>query len=93
MSHLTEAEIQALHLSELHRRTPFVIGSVSFGMLSPMRHYGGGKFNGESYVYVPSTDELIRADVVKWLAKLRKSAKKSPPEASAPLPRTSQPLT
>ncbi len=93
MSRLTEAEVLALHLSDLHRRTPFVIGGVSSGMLSPLRHYGGGKFNGESYVYVPPTDELIRADVVKWLAKLRKAAKKSPPEASAPLPRTGRPLT
>lgn len=34
-------------------------------------------YNGKSYAYVPTTDELIRTDVVKWLAERRRVVKKA----------------
>jgi hypothetical protein len=60
----------------LHRKTPFGIRNVSMTQLSIARHYGGIKYNGEAYTYIPKTDELIRDDVLKWQ---RKNAKKYSP--------------
>jgi hypothetical protein len=76
MSHLTEAEISALQDSKLDRATPYLIQGVSNTQLSIARHYGGCKFQGRSYSYIQPTDELVRDDVVKWLAKYRKAQKK-----------------
>lgn len=76
MGHMTGAEFEALQLSKLDRATPFVIGGVSQSQLSIARHYGGCKFQGRNYSYLPLTDELLRDDVVKWLAKHRKAQKK-----------------
>jgi len=75
MSYLTQTEIDALNSSALPRRTTFLIQHVSSSMFSVARHYGGATVDGASYLYLPLTDELIRADVVKWLAKHRKAAK------------------
>ena len=69
--HMTEEEIDALQLSKLDRATPFVIGGVSQSQLSIARYYGGCKFQGQNYSYLPITDELLRDDVVKWLKKHR----------------------
>lgn len=77
MSHLTPEELDALQTSKLPRDTPYLIQGVSHGMFSIARHYGGAKYNGKFYSYVPTTDELIREDVVKWLAKRRTAAKKA----------------
>ena len=64
----------------LHRKTPFGMTNVSMTQLSIARHYGGIKYNGESYTYLPKTDELIRNDVLKWQTK---NAKKSLPNANS----------
>ena len=61
----------------LHRRCPFVIASVSSGQFSIARHFGVITFNSESYVYNPKTDELIRADVLKWWMKYGRDKAKS----------------
>jgi hypothetical protein len=76
MGHMTEAEIDALQATNLDRGTPFAIGGVSQSQLSITRHYGGCKFQGRNYSYFPMSDELLRDDVVKWLAKHRKAQKK-----------------
>lgn len=76
MSHLTQPEIDALQLSKLDRGAAFLIRGVSSSQLSIARHYGGCTFQGRNYTYMPLTDELIRDDVVKWLAKYRKRQKK-----------------
>lgn len=65
----------------LHRKTPYGMTNVSMTQLSIARHYGGIKYNGESYTYLPKTDELIRDDVLKWQTKNAKNAKKSLPNA------------
>ena len=62
----------------LHKRTPYGIRHVSMTQLSIARHYGGIKYNGDEYTYLPKTDELIRNDVLKWQTK---NAKKSLPNA------------
>ena len=59
----------------LHRRTPYGMTSVSMTQLSIARHYGGCKFQGDSYTYLPHTDELIRDDVLKWQRKQNRAAK------------------
>lgn len=76
MSYLTEQEIIALNESTLDTVTPFAMRWVSKGQLSIARYYGGCKFQGRDYIYMPLTDELVRDDVVAWLAKYRKSRKK-----------------
>lgn len=62
---LTQTEVDALQESGLHRNTPYIIRGVSQGHLSIARYYGGAKFNGSDYSYVPNTDELIRNDCSK----------------------------
>jgi hypothetical protein len=74
-SHITPAELDALQTSALSRDTPYLIQAVSYGQLSLARHYGGIKFNGAEYFYLPLSDELIRGDVVSWLKKHRKANK------------------
>lgn len=76
MGHMTEQEIEALQAAKLDRATPFVICGVSRSQLSIARFYGGCKFQGRNYSYIPTTDELLRDDVVKWLAKHRKAQQK-----------------
>ena len=75
MSHITQTELDALNASNLPRKTPFMISGINLTQFSVARFYGGMSYNGASYIYLPETDELIRDDVVKWLAKLRKAAK------------------
>lgn len=58
----------------LHRKTPYGMKNVSMTQLSIARYYGGIKYNGDRYTYLPKTDELIRDDVLKWQ---KKNAKKS----------------
>lgn len=75
-SYLSEAEIDLVNSSDLSRGTPFLIRNVMMTQLSVSRHYGGCKFNGSSYSYVSEFDELVRDDVVKFVAKLRKPKRK-----------------
>ncbi len=77
MGHMTSEEIDALQATKLDRATPFVICGVSRSQLSIARFYGGCKFQGRNYYYIQPTDELLRDDVVKWLAKHRKAQRKA----------------
>lgn len=72
-SYLTDLEVDALQTSKLSRKTPFLIRGVSCGYFSVARHYGGAKFNGFDYTYMPTSDELVRADVVQWIEKRRRA--------------------
>jgi hypothetical protein len=72
MSYLTDEEQDALEWSGLEPWTPFVIQDVSRTQLSVARHYGGCLYRGKEYVYLPTTDELVRDDVVRWIATRRK---------------------
>jgi len=75
VSYLTQLEIDALQTSGLSRETPYLLCGVSNTQFSPARHCGGCNFNGAKYIYLPKTDELIREDVRKFVAKLRKANK------------------
>lgn len=65
-------------LQHLPSDTPYAIKHVSQSQFSIARHYGGMKFNGQSYTYFPPGDELIRDDVVKLVEKTRRAKKKKP---------------
>jgi len=76
-SFVTQQEIDAMNAdAKLKRGTPFLIRGVSQTQFSIARHFGGVTFNGEAYIYLLDTDELIRADVLKWLMSRRKKANK-----------------
>lgn len=76
MSYMTETEIDALQKTKLDTATPFAICGVSNTQLSMARYCGECNFQGRQYYYISEHDELIRDDVVKWLAKHRKAQRK-----------------
>lgn len=77
-SHITPQELETINASGLNfTSAPAIISGVTASQLSIARHYGGCRAFGRHYIYVPTTDELIRDDVVKLLAKIRKSAVKA----------------
>jgi len=79
MSNQPQSGLTGLDDCPLHRKTPFGIEGVSQGQFSIARHYGGIKYNGDEYTYLPLTDELIRDDVLKWKSKnAAKPAKQKP---------------
>ena len=69
-TYLSGDELAAIQ--SLPRDTPYVIRGISRGMFSLARHYGGMTYQGKSYEYRAETDECVRRDVVKFVAKLRK---------------------
>lgn len=75
-SFLSQQEIEAIQ--HLDQNTPYLIRHVSQTQLSIARHYGGIIFNGSAYTYDPTTDELVRDDILKFVMKLRKKAKAKP---------------
>ena len=77
MSHLTDDELTAMQASDLPREPYFIIRGVSQTQFSIARRYGRCKFNGSDYTYVDDTDELIRDDVMAWLATRRKAESKA----------------
>lgn len=76
-SFLTEAEIEALQTSKMPRNTPFAIQGVMNTQMSIARFYGGIRYNGDAYTYMPDGDELIRDDVLMFVTKLRKQKRKA----------------
>lgn len=76
-SFLTDSEIEALQTSNLSRKTPFAIQGVMNTQLSIARFYGGIRYNGDGYTYMPDGDELIRDDVLIFVTKLRKKNRKT----------------
>lgn len=70
-----KTELYGIEKCGLHRRTPYGMTNVSMTQLSIARFYGGCKFNGEDYTYIPTTDELIRNDVLNWKKKQERASK------------------
>lgn len=78
---MTDDFLKLLQQCPLHRRSPFLIRSVSTSYFSVARHYGGAKIQGCDYTYLPETDEIVRDDVLQWIQKQVKSTqKKDDPE-------------
>lgn len=59
---------------------PERICNVSQTQFSIARYYGSATFKGQRYIYNPTTDELVRADILKTEEKAKKAAK--PPKGS-----------
>jgi hypothetical protein len=77
-SYLTQDELNELiffHILEWNSSPP-LYRFVSNTQLSIARYYGSMKINGHHYTYMPATDELIRDDVLKIVATMRKNAQK-----------------
>lgn len=70
MHKITEDQIALLDLCGLHRRAPFLIDGVLNTQFSIARFYGGIRYNGEHYTYLPDADQLVRDDVLAWLKKI-----------------------
>jgi len=77
---MSDSILTGLEDCPLHKRTPFGYRGVSSSIFSIARHYGGIVSDGDNYVYVPPSDELIRADVLKWKAKRDEKLKKQEKE-------------
>jgi hypothetical protein len=71
------SELAGVEACGLHRKTPYGMTNVRMTQFSVARFSGGMKFNGDSYTYLPHTDELIRNDVLKWKMKQKPAAKHS----------------
>ena len=78
MSYLTADELAAIQ--HMDRSTPYAITGIGTGMFPIARHYGGMKYQGASYIYLPVHDECIRRDVYKAVEKMRKKPKAKPVE-------------
>lgn len=80
MTPFTPDERLALSFSDLPTNKPdgstlpYGWADVLHTQLSIARHYGGITFNGAQYTYFPSTDELWREDVCRFVVKLRRAA-------------------
>lgn len=58
----------------LHRKTPYGITHVCQTQFSIARFCGAIKYNGDTFIYFPDTDELIREDVLSWKLKKKITA-------------------
>ena len=81
MSYLTPDELDAVQASGLDPFTPYVMQGASVGPLSIAWHYCGCTYAGRQYFYIPTTDELIREDVLKWVTKRREAVQRAGREA------------
>lgn len=50
----------------------FMHRNVSQSLLSIARHYGGTRIDGVHFVYLPTHDELVRADLIAAIARVRR---------------------
>ncbi len=75
---MIQSEIDAINSeSGLHRETPYIIANVSKTQFSVARWAGGCTYQGERYFYDPVNDELVRHDVLRWIATRRKEKHRS----------------
>ncbi len=80
MTYLTDDELAAIQT--LPRDAPYMIQGVSPSVFSVARYYGRMQFHGYLYHYMPESDELVRADVLRAVAKMRnKRTPKAEPAA------------
>jgi hypothetical protein len=78
-SYLKKEEFDHLVIDDLMNGVKAMIlyRGVMNTRMSIARFYGGMNCNGVRYTYMPHTDELIRDDVLKAVAKMRKDALKA----------------
>jgi hypothetical protein len=75
-SHITDEEYTQFVLSDPPYKPWYIIKGVSTSIFSVCRHYGGGRIEGANYTYIRETDELIREDLMLFVARLRAQQKK-----------------
>ena len=68
---LSEAE-RAYVLATVPTDQVFMHRAVSQTLLSLVRHYGNTNINGVHFVYLPEHDELVRADLLTEIARMRR---------------------
>lgn len=66
---ITQDHIDAVKASGLPQSPVIAMGFVSYTQMSIARHFGGMKYQGKQYIYLPEADQLVRDDVLKWLNK------------------------
>lgn len=84
MTPFTQAELEAM--GSLKKGAPFIIRNVTATQFSIARHYGGINYAGHFYAYFAATDELVRDDCLKLVAKLRKKKPVAKQETQGTLP-------
>lgn len=72
-SYLTEPEWHAA-FAHFGMGDALAYAEVTHTQLSVARHFGGATVNGATYYYIAQTDELVRADVFKWVHRVRADA-------------------
>ena len=72
---IDQTHIDMLKTCPLPNKPVHAIGFVTQTQFSIARHYGGIKFKGHHYTYLPEGDQLVREDVLKWLNEQCKPAK------------------
>jgi hypothetical protein len=70
--HMTDDECRAAWADGLPEKPPILYRNISQTQLSIARYSDRADINGQRYIYTEA-DELIRADVLKWLRKRRKA--------------------
>lgn len=77
MSYLTPDDLAYIELLDTSRDAPYLIMGVSNSQFSVARHFGGITYQGVGYVYIPTTDELIRRDALALVERRRREAEKT----------------
>lgn len=75
MSYLTPDELALIQ--RLPKVAPYAITGVTGSQFSLARHSIGCTAYGHQYHYNPTTDELIRADVLRLVEATRRTAQKA----------------
>jgi hypothetical protein len=78
--YLSADDLQAAQ--SLHKRAPYSICGISHGFFSLARMYGGMTYQGCRYTYFPAHDECVRDDVIKIVAKRRKTHEEQAPDVA-----------
>lgn len=68
---LSDAE-RAYVLATVPGDEVFMHRHVSQSLRSLVRHYGNTSINGVHFVYLPEHDELVRADLIADIARMRR---------------------
>ena len=72
---IDQTHLDLLKTCPLPDKPVHAIGFVTQTQFSIARHYGGIRFQGVEYTYLPEGDQLVREDILKWLNEQMKPVK------------------
>ena len=75
-TYFTADEAAAIEAGFPDDGVPIMYCDVSYSQLSLARHAGGAMVHGRRFTYVTATDELIRDDLLKWIERRRREARR-----------------